>query len=191
MRILVTGFEPFGGHATNPSMMAVQSLRPRRNLITRVLPVVYDESGRIIRELLDAERPDAVMCLGLNARATSIHLERIAVNVHDHVSGDRSLDRPIDTAGPVGYLSTLPLMAMYGALRERGLPVAWSNHAGTYVCNHVFYSVRHAIEQRRERTMCGFVHVPQLSESGLTLPRLVEAVEALIDVIQINPPVTK
>jgi pyroglutamyl-peptidase len=72
MRILVTGFEPFGGHATNPSMMAVQSLRPRSNLITRVLPVVYDASARIIRELIDTERPDAVMCLGLCARSPAI-----------------------------------------------------------------------------------------------------------------------
>ena len=191
MRILVTGFEPFGGHATNPSMMAVQSLQPRSNLITRVLPVVYDESGRIMRELIDTERPDAVMCLGLCARSPSILLERIAVNVNDHASGDRTKDPLIDRDGPVGYFSTLPLTAMYYSLHERSVPVAWSNHAGTYVCNHVFYSARHAIEQRGQRTMCGFVHVPQLSESGLTLPRLVEAVEALIDVIEINPPVTK
>jgi pyroglutamyl-peptidase len=191
MRILVTGFEPFGGHLANPSMQAVLALRSRSNLLTRVLPVVYDESARVVRELIDAERPDAVMCLGLCARSPSILLERVAVNVNDHESGDRSKDPPIDPAGPVGYFSTLPLAAMYDALRERGMPVAWSNHAGTYVCNHVFYSARHAIEQRGERTMCGFVHVPQLSEGGLTLPRLVEAVEALIDVIEINPPVIK
>jgi pyroglutamyl-peptidase len=132
MRILVTGFEPFGGHATNPSMIAVQSLRPRGDLITRVLPVVYDESARIMRELIETQRPDAVMCLGLCARSPSILLERIAVNVTDHASGDRTRDELIDREGPVGYFSTLPLTAMHAALRERGIPVACSHHAGTY-----------------------------------------------------------
>ena len=72
MRILVTGFEPFGAHAVNSSMAVVNALPPSNGLITRVLPVVYEEAGSIIRQLIETHRPDAVMCLGLCARSPSM-----------------------------------------------------------------------------------------------------------------------
>jgi pyroglutamyl-peptidase len=128
------------------------------------------------------------MCLGLCARSPSILLERVALNISDDLTGDSTKDRLVDRNGPIGYWSTLPLTAMYYALRDRGISVDWSNHAGTYVCNHVFYTARHAIAQRGGNTPCGFVHVPQVGEGGMSLPGLVEAVEALIDVIEMNPP---
>ena len=187
MKLLVTAFEPFGGHPVNPSMEVVQSLRPRDNVLTRVLPVAYDDSAHIVRTLIDAERPGAVMCLGLCARSQSVLLERVALNLSDDPSGDAVDDRHVVPGGPVAYWSTLPLAAMYHALLERGVPVSWSNHAGTYVCNHVFYAARHAIESRGHDARCGFVHLPQVSETGVTLPRLVEAVEALIGVIEQSP----
>ena len=168
-------------------MAVVNALRPSDRLITRVLPVVYAESARIIRELIQRERPDAVLSLGLCARSPSILLERVALNLSDDLSGDRTKDQPVDRDGPVGYFSTLPLTAMYYALHARGIPVEWANHAGTYVCNYVFYTARHTIERLGARKPCGFVHMPQLGD-GMPLPRLVEAVQALIDVIEINAP---
>jgi pyroglutamyl-peptidase len=183
MRTLVTGFEPWAQHAVNPSMEVVNALRPSGDLITRVLPVVYDEAGRAVRELIERERPDAVLSLGLCARSPSILLERIAVNMNDDPAGDRTNDRVIDPAGPAAYWSTLPLSAMYVALRERGIPVAWSNHAGTYVCNHVFYTARRAIEQLGGGQPCGFVHLPPLGVGGVPLEVLVGAVETCLEVL--------
>ncbi len=186
MRILISGFEPFGGYPLNPSMEVVNALPRSERLIARVLPVVYDEAAHIIRQLIHTERPDAVLCLGLCARSASIVLERVAINLSDDLAGDRTKDRLVDPQGPVGYWSTLPLTAMHYALREKGIPVAWSNHAGTYVCNHVFYTARRAIEQRNSEVPCGFVHLPPLGEGGLPLPALVDAVETLVDVIELN-----
>jgi pyroglutamyl-peptidase len=191
MRILVTGFEPFGAHAVNSSMAVVNALPRSNGLITRILPVLYEESGSTIRELIETERPDAVMCLGLCARSPSILLERIAVNVNENLTGDRMKDSLIDTAGPVGYWSTLPLSAMHLALREKGVPVASSNHAGTYVCNHVFYTACRTVERLGGERLggerpCGFVHLPPVGEGGLPLPTLVEAVRTCIDVIELN-----
>jgi pyroglutamyl-peptidase len=183
MRLLLTCFEPFGRHVVNPSMLAVQALRPRAGLLTRILPVVYDASALIVRELIETQRPEAVMCLGLSARSPEILLERIAVNLNDDVSGDRAGNPFIEPSGPAGYVSTLPLTAMCRALQDRSIPVGWSNHAGTYVCNHIFYTARHTIERRGEHTPCGFVHVPPLGEE-MPLERLVEAVETMIDVIE-------
>lgn len=187
MRILVTGFEPFGGHAVNSSTAVVNALPTSDALITHILPTVYAESGRVIRELITRERPDAVLCLGLCARSSSILLERVAINLNDDACGDNAGDcangRVIAPDGPVGYWSTLPLAAMHGALRAKGVPVAWSNTAGTYVCNHVFYSARHQIEQLGGEQPCGFVHLPDVGERGLPLGTLVDAVETCLDVI--------
>lgn len=194
MRILVTGFEPFGPHAINSSTAVVQALPPSDALITRILPTVYSEAGRMVRELIRDERPDAVMCLGLCARSPGILLERVAINLNDDRCGDNAGDcaagRVIEPDGPVGYRSTLPLDAMHDALREQGITVGWSNHAGTYVCNHVFYTARHAVEQLDaggEPRPCGFVHVPQLDDSGMPLPRLVAAIRICLDVIAEQP----
>ena len=83
--------------------------------------------------------------------------------------------------------STLPLAAMHQALSERGIPVAWSNHAGTYVCNHVFYTARRAMEQAGVDRPCGFVHLPPMGEGGLPLATLIDAVEICLDMMRCNP----
>ena len=191
MRILVTGFEPFGGNAVNPSMEVVNALPSSPGLLKRILPVVYADSAQIIRDLIRVEEPDAVLSLGLCGRSSCILLERLAVNLNDDTCGDNAGDsapgRLIDPVGPVGYFSTLPLTAMHFALRERGIPVAWSNHAGTYVCNHVFYTARRATEQLGGgRRPCGFVHLPATGDGGLPLATLVEAIEVCLDVIRAN-----
>ena len=192
MRILVTGFEPFGGNTVNPSMAVVNALPASGNVLKRILPVVYSDAGHIIRDLIRMEQPDAVLSLGLCGRSSTVLLERVAVNVNDDNGGDNAGDcasnRLIDPEGPVGYWSTLPLTAMHAALCEKGISVAWSNHAGTYVCNHVFYTARRAMEQLgRGVRPCGFVHLPPMDAGGLALGTLIEAVEICLDVIRRNP----
>jgi len=194
MRILVTGFEPFGGNTINPSMSVVNALPASANVLKCILPVVYADAGTIIRDLIRLEQPDAVLSLGLCGRSAAILLERIAVNVNDDACGDNAGDcasnRPIDPQGPVGYHSTLPLMATHAALLDNGIPVAWSNHAGTYVCNHVFYTARRAMEHLAGAGgggPCGFVHLPPIDAGGLPLATLIEAVETCLDVIRRNP----
>lgn len=188
MQILVTGFEPFGGHAVNPSAAVIDALERSDRLLTRVLPVVYAESGRIIRKVIDEEQPDAVMCLGLCAQSPSIQLERVAINLNDDTcgdnAGDRAAGRLIERDGPVGYWSTLPLGPIHEALRARNVPVAFSTHAGTYVCNHVFYTARRATERLGGDRPCGLVHLPQIGENGMSLPALVEAIGMCLRVIE-------
>jgi pyroglutamyl-peptidase len=190
MRILVTGFEPFGGNAGNPSMEVVHALPESPDLLKRILPVVYADSAQIIRDVIRVEQPDAVLSLGLCGRSSGILLERLAVNVNDDTCGDNAGDsargRLIDSAGPVGYWSTLPLTAMHCELREKGIPAAWSNHAGTYVCNHIFYTACRAMEELGGDRPCGFVHLPRTGDGGLPLATLIETVEICLDVIRAN-----
>jgi len=179
-RVLVTGFEPFGEDRINPSEMIVKRLNgceiAGAKIIGRVLPCVFGNSGRELCRMIDELAPTAVLCLGQAGGREGITLERVALNVDDARIADNAGGRPIDTAivegGPVGYWSTLPIKAMVASLVEQGLPASVSQTAGTYVCNHVFYSLMHCVMTRTDglRIRAGFVHVPWLPEQALTRP---------------------
>jgi len=197
MKILLTGFEPFARVRVNPSQKIVEALaqdrRPPRaaELIVEVLPTEFRAAGRRIRALLRHVRPDAVVCLGVAASRTAISLERVALNLDDDAlpdnAGLRLGGRPIARHGPPAYWSTLPLARLHKALQARGIPSAISNHAGTFVCNHVFYLARHEVERLGNRAPCGFIHVPALSrkggKSGLPLNRMTEAITCCLGVL--------
>jgi pyroglutamyl-peptidase len=204
MRILLTGFEPFGDVKVNPSQCVVEhfAAQGRDDLITLVIPTVYAESGVLIRDAIKQHNPDAVLSLGVAASRDSINLERIAVNVDDASIPDNvgylASGEPIDAEGPVAYRSTLPLAAMKEALEVRGIDVTISNHAGAYMCNHVFYSARHALEMAGSSIPCGFIHIPDLAQpdgatnkhgkAGMPLETLIEAVEICLQVLRENEP---
>lgn len=167
MTVLLTGFAPFGDDDTNPSWDAVQLLRGRRvaghRIATRRLPV---EFGRSLRELAAAirqERPAVVLCTGLAAGRAQVSLERVAINVDDARIPDNAgacpVDEPVVEGGPAAYFATLPIKAISLALRKAGIPAGVSQTAGTYVCNHVFYGLMHAL-RRTPKVRGGFIHVP-------------------------------
>jgi pyroglutamyl-peptidase len=193
VKILLTGFVPFGEVETNPSWLIVEAFTSGNHfpgVIPVVLPTEYAGAGERLRQLLQHERPDAVVCLGVAASRKEINLERVALNLNDASIPDNADDlatgRLIDPDGPIAYWSTLPLDAMLAALRERDIPAVISNHAGAYVCNHVFYTARHWLEQNGLAIPCGFIHVPALRESeeqetGLPLETMMQAVEICLE----------
>ena len=180
MVILVTGFEPFDGLAVNPSQAIVDSLArtgsvsPGIELVTEILPTEFRAAGDRIVMLIREHQPDAVVSVGLAASAFAIRLERHALNLNDSLrpdnGGDLASGRLIDPDGPIGYWSTLPLDAMLRALKGRDIPAIISNHAGAYVCNHVFYTARRELERSGRDTPCGFIHVPLMADQDAPLP---------------------
>jgi pyroglutamyl-peptidase len=192
MTIILTGFTPFGDFAVNPSQLIVEQIAAENkfaDLVTAILPVAYHAVGRRVRELIRMYRPDAILCLGLAARRNNIYLERVALNLNDAPiadnAGDLASGRIIDPDGPLAYGSTLPLDDIVVSLRSRNLPAAISNHAGTYVCNHVFYAARRELDCMGSSTPCGFIHLPLICETGdettgLPLATMVEAVECCL-----------
>jgi pyroglutamyl-peptidase len=195
-KVLLTGFEPFGGESVNPSALAVRELHgrviARHHVVAAELPCVFgkalDELRREIRRL----DPALVICVGQAGGRRAIGLERVAINVDDaridDNAGARPVDRPIAARGPVGYWSTLPIKAIVTALREARIPAEVSQTAGTFVCNHVFYGLMRAL-RRRAGTRGGFVHVPLLPEQALRagdgapslpLPKVVQALEVAV-----------
>lgn len=193
--ILVTGFEPFAGDARNPSAEIARALDGRviagRRVVAAVLPCVFGVARRRLLALVQARQPDVVICLGLAGGRMEITPERVAINVDDaripDNAGRAPVDRPIVAGGPAAYWSTLPVKAIVAALRERGIPGAVSQTAGTFVCNHVFYGLMHALRRKRA-VRAGFVHVPWPADweyqpaAPIRFEQMIAAIETAIEV---------
>lgn len=190
--VLLTGFAPFEGATTNPSWQAVRALRNRRiaghRIVARELPTEFGASLKVLRAAIRDTKPRLVLCVGLATGRERISLERVAINVDDARIPDNAGAQPVDVAvvedGPAAYFATLPLKAMLVALREAGIPAEVSQSAGTFVCNHVFYGLMHAL-RRRPAVRAGFIHVPYpaaetSADTGLTLQRVAEALRIAI-----------
>ena len=165
--VLLTGFQPFGGEQVNPSWQAVSALHGTRiaghRVVARELPVAFGKSLKALRAALKETQPSLVICVGQAGGRAQLSLERVAINVDDaripDNAGQQPIDAPVVADGPAAYFSTLPIKAMREALRGAGFPVEVSQNAGTYVCNHVFYGLMHAL--RRQRAVrAGFIHIP-------------------------------
>jgi pyroglutamyl-peptidase len=198
--ILVTGFEPFGGHPSNPSEEIAKAVDGRivGGLAVRaaILPVHHVEAAREAARLLVEHDPLVVVHVGLAVGRARIALERVALNVMDYELADNSgyLARaePCVPGGPAAYFATLPLGEILDALAREGVPVYLSNAAGTYLCNQTLYSTLHAVTRDGRRTQVGFMHVPlsppMVAASGLEQPSMdtglgVRALEVALRVI--------
>lgn len=192
--ILLTGFEPFGGEGRNASQEIIRDFDGAQvgghRVITLTLPCEFGRAGRELRLALRRHRPDLAVCLGQAAGRTAVTPERVALNLDDAPipdnAGNRLLDTPVMAGGPAALWSGLPVKAVVAALRARGIPAEVSPSAGTYVCNHVFYTLMHALRRRRG-VRGGFIHVPCLEgqvpgRPGMPLATLVEAVRIALEV---------
>jgi pyroglutamyl-peptidase len=168
--VLLTGFEPFGGESINPSWEVARALDAERiggaRVHARLLPCLFGESLRVLRQEMRALRPDLVICVGQAGGRAAITPERVAINVDDarmaDNAGRRLVDQPIIRGGTAAYWSTLPIKAIVAALAEARIPAAVSQSAGTFVCNHVFYGLMHSLARSRRlpRPRGGFIHIP-------------------------------
>ena len=197
MKILVTGFTPFGGEQINPSWEAVKRLPDRIGeaaLIKREIPTEFDASGAVLRGLLEQLRPNAVLCVGQYGGANCIRVERVAVNLRNariaDNAGRQPADEPVVLGGPDAYFATVPTRGIVDALREQGVPAQLSYSAGTFVCNNLLYCALHESAQSYPTLRCGFIHVPFLPEQtrdgsapSMSLELMVKALEIAAEVL--------
>ncbi len=172
MKILLTGFEPFGGDAVNPSIQVVRAIAGSPpvdvELNTAMLPVDRVTGPATAVMAVESFHPDMVLCLGLaNGRQTLV-VERVAINLEDYPIADNSgtvvTDEPILADGPAAYFVTLPVRDVLHAVRAACIPVQLSTSAGTYLCNQVLYTLLHHVAVNGLSTRVGFIHVPSLPE---------------------------
>lgn len=192
-RVLVTGFDPFGGQTVNPSWIAVQQLDGTEiddhRVVAAQVPTRFDRSLPVLYELLAEHRPSLVLCTGQAGGRSAISLERVAINVIDaripDNAGAQPIDVPVAEGAPAAYFSTLPIKAMLAAVLGAGVRAEVSQTAGTFVCNQVFYGLMHrlATDASLAGVRGGLVHVPWLPQQGqpsMTTEQLVMGLRAAI-----------
>lgn len=175
--ILLTGFDPFGGDALNPSWLIAQALDGQRigghRVVSVQLPTVFGRSLHHLGALIDAHKPALVVCLGQAGGRAALSIERVGINVNDARIPDNMGAQPVDTpvmpGGPAAYFASLPVKAMLRGVQRAGVPCEVSQTAGTFVCNHVLYGLMHLLATRPagpQGVRGGFVHVPWLPGQG-------------------------
>lgn len=177
-KILITGFEPFGGDVLNPALEAIEHLDGAIiggfEVITHALPVVRKTSIDTLLNYIAKINPDVVIAVGQAGGRSEISIERIAINVDDFRIPDNAglqpIGEPVIPGGPAAYWSTLPIKAMMNHLNQGGVPALVSNTAGTFVCNHVFYGLMHHLAVEGNIRRGGFIHIPYLPEQVCTKP---------------------
>jgi pyroglutamyl-peptidase len=176
MRILLTGFEPFGGQSINPSWEVARTLQGAvvagAQVTAAQLPCVFAQALPALQLALAQQRPDIVLALGQAEGRCDFSVERVAINVQDaripDNAGAQPIDVPVIDGGPVAYFSTLPIKSLVAGLKAAGFPASVSQTAGTFVCNQVFYALQHTLAGLGVHS--GFMHLPLLPEQAAQWP---------------------
>ena len=188
-KVLVTGFQPFGGEQVNPSLEAVKLLNGQTiagyAIVAGEIPVVRFAATEAIIKLIAEHQPEIVINVGQAGGRTEMSVERVGINVDDYRSPDNAgnapIDEPIAVDGPAAYFATLPIKAMVKAMVEAGVPAHVSSTAGTYLCNHVCYAVPHYIAVHQLPIRSCFIHIPFLPEQAAGKPgRASMALETIV-----------
>lgn len=193
-KLLITGFEPFGGGSINPSWEAVSRLPAAVgdfDVEKLLIPVEFSAGAKCVIKKAEEISPDVILCVGLAGGSSKVHFERIAVNIRNASAPDNAGFKPDDELivpdGREAYFSTVPCRKMADAVKESGIPCAMSYSAGVYVCNEVLYTLLNRFYGTE--TKVGFIHVPNLPEQAgegkpsMTLENIISALVRSIEVL--------
>lgn len=201
MKILVTGFDPFGGESINPAIESVKRLPDTiagAEIIKMEIPTVFHKSINVIDEAIKEHDPDVILSIGQAGGRYDITVERIGINCDDariaDNEGNQMIDEPVFADGPAAYFVNLPIKAMVSEIQKAGIPASVSNSAGTFVCNHITYGVRHLVETKYPGKRSGFIHIPFLpnqvldkkGQPSMALSTIIDGLSAAIKAIVEN-----
>ena len=172
MKVLITGFDPFGGESINPALEAVKALPDTiagAEIIKLEIPTVFRKSLEKIEE-------NIVISVGQAGGRFGVTPERVAINIDDARIEDNEKNQPIDITifedGETAYFTNLPIKAMVKEMQDGGIPASVSNTAGTFVCNHVMYGIMYMIDKKYPNIKGGFIHVPYIPSQVVTKPNM-------------------
>lgn len=198
MKILVTGFDPFGGEKVNPSFEIIKKLKSDiagAQVIKLEVPTVFKKSIKLVEEAIEKENPNIVLSIGQAGGRAAISIERIAINIDDARIQDNENNQPVDlTIDPEGlpaYFATIPIKSIVYAIKNQGIPASISDSAGTFVCNHIMYGILNYIYKNSLKIKSGFIHIPFLPEQvidkantpSMSLEIMLMAIETAITAI--------
>ena len=189
-RLLITGFEPFGGEKINPSWEAVCRLPDKigeYSLEKMCIPVVFGDAAEKVIKAAEKTCPDAILCIGQAGGRSEVTPELVAINLR-HASipdnnGYKPEDESILPGGETACFSTLPVRKMAEAINSAGIPSRISYSAGAYVCNDLLYSLLSHFQGKD--TGVAFIHVPYIRERGkepfMELEGIIKALRVAIE----------
>ena len=170
MKVLITGFDPFGGEQINPAEEAVKRVRDNINgaeVIKLTIPTVRTKSVEAIEKAIEKHNPDIVISVGQAGGRFDITPERVAINLDDFRIKDNEGNQVVDEInkedGQAAYFSNLPIKGMVKHMNENGIPASVSNTAGTFVCNHVMYGILYMIDKKYPNIKGVFIHIPYMT----------------------------
>lgn len=170
-KLIITGFEPFGGETINPSWEAVDRLPSKigeYSLIKLLIPVIFKKAPDMVLDLANKIHPDAIICVGQAGGTHPISVEYVGINLRHAIipdnDGNQPTDEPIIPGGNAAYFSTLPVRKMSDAINKSGILSRVSYSAGTYVCNEVLYTLLSHFDG--SKTKVGFIHIPYSAEQN-------------------------
>lgn len=176
MKILVTGFDPFGGEPTNPAIESVKRIDENiegAEIIKLEIPTVFHKAADVVEAKIKEVKPDVILSVGQAGGRYGITVERVAINEDDARIEDNEGNQPIDVKiredGAPAYFATLPIKAMVEEIKKENIPASVSNTAGTFVCNHIMYQDLYLTEKYGD-IKAGFIHVPFLTEQVVDKP---------------------
>lgn len=177
-KVLITGFDPFGGESINPALEAIKLLQNKTfsdiEIVTKEIPTVFYKSIKVLENYIEEVKPNLIICIGQAGGRSEITVERVAININDARIPDNENNQPIDTPiivdGPAAYFSTIPIKLIVQNIKKAGIPASVSQTAGTFVCNHLFYGLRHIIATKYTDIAGGFIHIPYLPKQAIHHP---------------------
>ncbi len=174
MKVLVTGFDPFGGESINPALEAVKKLPDTiggAEIIKQEIPTVFERSIGVLEKAIKDHKPDVVLSVGQAGGRFDITVEKVAINLQDASIPDNDKKQPIDKKvfedGENAYFATIPVKAIVESINKAGIPASISYSAGTYVCNNIMYAGLYLINKKYPHIRGGFIHVPFIPEQAV------------------------
>lgn len=201
MKILVTGFDPFGGEPINPAIESVKRLPDNiagAEIIKLEIPTVRKKSLEKIEKAINEYNPDVILSIGQAGGRFDISIERVGINLDDFRipdnEGNQIIDEPVFPDGENSYFVKLPVKSMVQNVQKNNIPASVSYTAGTFVCNHVLYGVMYLIEKKYKGKKSGFIHIPFLPQQvvdkknmpSMELDTIVKGLTAAIEAIVKN-----
>ena len=188
-KLLITGFEPFGGEEINPSWEAVKLLSDEVGeycLKKLLIPVVFGDAADMVIRRAEEYCPDVILCIGQAGGRSAITPEAVALNLRyakiPDNKGNEPKDEPVVCGGDAAYFATVNLRGMSEAAKAAGIPIEVSYSAGTYVCNDLYYRLLSRFD--KSVTKVGFIHIPyctdQNKEPSMDIAEIVKGLTILI-----------
>jgi pyroglutamyl-peptidase len=174
LRVLVTGFDPWGGRTQNMSgevaKMMTRTSITGVSLETLILPVEFERAAELASRTIDSFRPDLVIALGESPGMNKLELERYAENKDNDGTIFANGRQRIDTSFNMAELTRRTDAG------TDALEVVLNGSPGVFVCNDLFYRLLSKYNGDGPKIL--FAHLPAFADR--TLADVSHAVESML-----------